>query len=108
LFELIEDEYRNMFSASLRTDCPNDDIPDWDTAKAKIQTVFSQWVQYLLVEVIRTCNQKLDTYNRYLPNFAKNDDDYRGGIIKQCIEKNERYIRDLTSVLEQEKRNTEN
>jgi hypothetical protein len=108
IFGLIEDEYRNIFSASLRTDCSNDDIPDWDTAKAKIQTVFCQWVQYLLVEVIRTCNQKLDTYKRYLPNFTKNDDDYRGGIIKQCIEKNERYIRDLSSVLEQEKRNAAN
>jgi hypothetical protein len=108
MFGLIEDEYRNIFSASVRTPYPQDNVPDFEQVHAKLQGVFSQWLQYLISEVIRTCRQKLDTYNRYQVTFVENKDDYRGKIIAQCIEKNERYIRDLASVLEQEKRNTVN
>jgi hypothetical protein len=105
IFGLIEDEYRNIFSGSARTPCPQDNIPEFEQVRAKLQGFFNQWLLYLIGEVIRTCRQKLDTYNRYQVSFAENKDDYRGKIIAQCIEKNERYIRDLSSVLEQEKRN---
>jgi hypothetical protein len=89
IFGLIEDEYRNIFSAASRTPCPQDNVPDFDQVRAKLQGFFAQWLQYLIGEVIRTCRQKLDTYNRYQITFAENKDDYRGKIIAQCIEKNE-------------------
>jgi hypothetical protein len=105
IFGLIEDEYRNMFSAALRTTCQKDNVPVWEDAVTKLRVFFEHWIQQLILEVIRTCKQKLDTYNRYLPSFTHNADDYRGNIIKQCIEKNERYIKGLENVLAQEKRN---
>jgi hypothetical protein len=39
-----------------------------------------------------TCKKKIAIYQTYLPSFLEMKDEWRVGIVKKCIEKNERYI----------------
>jgi hypothetical protein len=88
----IRDEYEDVFYASTDVGCGQEMLPSWEEARGIIDRFLNDWVSAVIQEVIKTCKCKIDTYNKYLPDFEKNGDEYRVKITKDCIAKNERYV----------------
>jgi hypothetical protein len=92
----MRDEYEDIYYASVDMTCGQEKLPPWEEAGRTVGDLLDDWIAGVVTEVLKTCKQKIETYNKYLPDFEKNDDDYRVKITKDCIAKNERYIELLT------------
>ena len=95
IIEMLRDEYMSLAIASkgLRDSyCSGDPMPPWEQVSGQLIGCIDLWLKRISREVMLNCEKKKMIYEKYLPDFEGAKDDYRTGIVKKCIEKNERYI----------------
>lgn len=95
MLESLRDEYLHLRRLSGRTSCQINNLPEWDDAADRIEQFLDMWLRDL-VNYVKDCSEsKLLTYKKYLEYYDANKDAHRSRITKDCIEKNERYVREL-------------
>jgi len=92
IIELVKDEYISLSSFSTEVNCTRDTLPLWDVVNKRFYESVDIWLKRISREVIQSCEKKITIYQKYLEQFAAAKDDYRTGIVRSLIEKNEKYI----------------
>jgi len=98
IIDNMKDEYTSI-TGSKDTQCNRDKLPPWDEMSNKIVECIDSWLKRVSKEVMDCCERKITVYKNYLRGFEKSDDDFRTSICKECIEKNERYVRELKRLI---------
>jgi len=98
IIETIKDEYVSI-AVNKDEHCQKDKLPPWDQMSKQMIECVDQWLKRVVVEVMDTCDKKIAVYKNYLVIFEKSGDEYRAGICKICIEKNEHYVRELKRLI---------
>jgi len=99
IIETMKDEYVSLATANKEEQCNRDKLPSWDVMGEQLTTCIDLWLKRVAKEVMDACEKKIVVYKYYLRIFEEAKDDYRAGICKECIEKNERYIRELKHLI---------
>jgi len=99
----MKDEYISLSYASDDTNCKEGTLPAWDDINGKIIACIDAWLNRVGREVKMTCERKKSVYEKYLGIFTEAKDEWRIGVVKQCIAKNERYIVVLATRLREER-----
>jgi len=89
---MIKDEYVSLSSVSKDLQCNKEPLPKWDEISQHLTDRIDQWIKKVSREVMITCKKKIAIYQNYLPIFTGMKDEWRVDIVRNCIEKNERYI----------------
>ena len=92
MIEMMRDEYQSLSSVSKNILCNADPLPSWEQMKGPLTGCIDLWLKRVAREVMTACEKKITVYKKYLPYFVEAKDDFRIGIVRECIEKNERYI----------------
>jgi hypothetical protein len=92
IIDTLQDEYISLSSVSHDIQCNKEALPPWDQVSKSLIWCVDTWLRRVSKEVMITCEKKIAIYKSYLNDFVEAKDEYRIGIVKQCIEKNERYI----------------
>ena len=92
IIDKIRDAYVSLTSYSKEIHCSRDKLPAWDDIKTQLLECIGAWFKRICREVMRCCEKKIKIYEKFLKDFEASGDEYRTGIIKGLIEKNERYI----------------
>lgn len=95
IIDKIRDAYISLSSYSKEVCSSREKLPTWDEVKPQLYECIDSWFKRVCGEVLRCCEKKLKIYNKFLKDFEISKDQYRIEIIKQVIEKNERYCREL-------------
>jgi len=98
IIENMKDEYDSI-AGSNDTQCSRDKLPPWDQMSSQIIGCIDMWLKHVSREVMDCCGRKITVYKNYLRGFEKSDDEFRTTICKDCIEKNERYVRELKRLI---------
>jgi len=96
---IIKDEYTSLAIASKNEQCGREKLPSWEQVKDILTECIDQWLKQIAKEVMDACDKKIVMYKSYLRIFEETKDNFRTGICKECIEKNERYIRELKHLI---------
>jgi 5'(3')-deoxyribonucleotidase len=72
------------------------ELPSQDVIEKYLTNMVEVWIKDIAQEVIKTCPQKIATYQEYLPMFKAQNDKKRVKIVEDCIRKNEGYIDDFS------------
>ena len=91
IIEAMKDEYVSLSAASMDLQCGSVAMPPWDNVGKQLIECVDLWLRNISREAMSCCEKKIGVYQKYLPDFTAAKDDYRIGIVKQCIEKNEKY-----------------
>ena len=92
IIEAMMDEYKSLSSASMDLQCGRAALPLWEEVGKRLVECIDLWLKRISREVMLCCEKKIGVYRKYLPDFEAVKDGYRAGIVKNCIEKNERYV----------------
>jgi hypothetical protein len=87
----FEDRYRDAYS---RVSDMETKMPTWDDAKDTMISIVDNWLLRVKEAVKSSCDDKIEIYSRYALRFK--DDEHRAGIIQECIDKNKKYISNLS------------
>jgi hypothetical protein len=99
IIDTMRDEYVSLATASKGEQCNRDRLPPWEQMSDTLVGCIDLWLKRIAKEVMDTCEKKITVYKDYLRSFEESKDDFRTGISKECIEKNERYIRELKHLI---------
>jgi hypothetical protein len=92
IIDMLREEYISLSSVSHDIQCNKEALPPWDQVSKSLIGCVDLWLKRVSKEVMITCEKKILIYKTYLNDFKETKDEYRINIIKQCIDKNERYI----------------
>jgi len=92
IIEAMRDEYVSLSAASMDIQCGQAALPSWNDVGKQLVECIDLWLKRISREVLLCCEKKIKVYQQYLSDFEAAKDEYRVGIVKECIEKNERYI----------------
>jgi len=98
IIDNMKDEYEAL-AANKDEDCSKSALPPWDQMKDKLIGCIDLWLKRISKEVMDACDKKIAVYKDFLRKFEETKDEFRIGIVKRCIEKNERYIRELKHLI---------
>jgi hypothetical protein len=90
----IKDEYDDIYYAALDSPCGHGGVKPWADIAGFIETFVDDWIEKIKIETAKTCEDKIDVYQKYLPNYQR--DPYRREIVEGCIKKNRDYLVYLT------------
>ena len=91
LLDIIKNKYDIfIFQNSMHT---SDELPPYYRIEKILEEFLNEWCKLVQAEVKETCEEKLETYQNYLPMFE--NDPYRKKILEICIEKNQGYLENL-------------
>jgi hypothetical protein len=99
IIDTMRDEYVSLATANRDEQCNRDKLPPWEQMNVKIIECIDLWLKRVAKEVMDACEKKIAVYKSFLRGFEESKDDFRSGICKECIEKNERYIRELKRII---------
>jgi len=99
IIDTMKDEYVSLATANKDEQCNRDKLPPWEKMNDQIISCIDLWLKRVSKEVMDACDKKITVYKNYLHGFEESKDDFRAGICKTCIEKNERYIRELKRLI---------
>jgi len=99
IIETMRDEYVSLATASKDEQCGRDRLPPWEQVSDLLKGCVDAWLKRIAKEVMDICEKKIIVYKYYLRIFEESKDSFRAGICKECIEKNERYIRELKRLI---------
>jgi hypothetical protein len=99
IIDTMKDEYISLATANKEEKCDGDKLPEWDVMSEKIMECIDLWLKRISVEIMDACEKKIIVYKSYLSGFEETKDSFRTDICKKCIEKNERYIRELKRLI---------
>jgi len=91
IIEAMREEYKSLSTASMDIKCGSAALPAWEKVEKQLVECIDVWLKRISREVLLCCEKKIITYKKYLADFEAANDSYRIGIIKECIEKNEKY-----------------
>jgi len=92
IFEMIKDEYVALASFSKEVQCAREALPSWEIMKDQFSECVNVWLKRISREVMQCCEKKILVYRKYLAQFLAAKDEYRAGIVREVIEKNDKYI----------------
>jgi len=98
IIDAMRDEYVSL-AGNQEESCNRGKLPDWDEMSDLLTECIDSWLKQIAKEVMDSCEKKIAVYKAYLRIFEETKDDFRAGICKECIEKNERYIRELKHLI---------
>jgi hypothetical protein len=87
----FEDRYLDAYSRVMDAETG---MPSWGKVGGALIGIVDNWLGHTKEAVRGACGDKIDIYSRYAQRFK--DDEYRTGIVNECIEKNKKYIANLT------------
>jgi len=99
IIDAMKDEYISIATASKNEQCDRDKMPQWQEMSESLIGCIDVWLKKVAKEVMDACEKKVIIYKYYLKVFEEAKDEFRTGICKECIEKNERYIRELKRLI---------
>jgi len=99
IIDTMKDEYISIATANKDEQCNRDKLPPWEQMSDLLISCIDLWLKRIAKEVMDACEKKITVYKDYLRGFAESEDEFRIGICKECIEKNERYIRELKRLI---------
>jgi len=110
IIETIKDEYVSLAATNKNEQCSRDKLPTWDavipddsgkkaTMNERLTECVDIWLKRIAKEVMNACEKKIVIYKQYLRMFEESKDDFRINICRECIEKNEHYIREIKHLL---------
>ncbi len=103
----IEDKLRDMGTAyddmllvHERQDCSisNKEIqlPGFDSIKEGLVGALGVWTDNIRKTITSGCEKKIESYTQYMQVFMEAKDEYFINVVKNCIEKNKKYIEALS------------
>ena len=95
MLEALKDEYLHIRLQTNRTACGNNRLPEWEDVSERVEQFLDMWLRDVVSHVKDCCESKISTYKKYVEYYDANKDSYRTKITIDCIEKNERYVREL-------------
>jgi len=98
IVDAMKDEYVSL-AANQEESCNRGKLPEWEEMGDQLIDCIDSWLKQITKEVMDACEKKITVYKAYLRIFEETKDDFRAGICKECIEKNERYIRELKRLI---------
>jgi len=98
IIDTMRDEYEAL-ATNKDEQCNRSSLPPWDEMSNKLIECVDLWLKRISKEVMDVCDKKILVYKEFLRRFEETKDDFRSGIVKRCIEKNERYIRELSHLI---------
>jgi hypothetical protein len=99
IIETMKDEYVSLATANKDEQCDRDKLPPWEKVSDLLISCIDLWLKRIAVEVMDSCERKVIIYKQHLRDFEESGDTFRAGICKECIEKNDRYIRELKRLI---------
>ena len=102
IIENLKEEYVSLAKASRDKECTRDALPPWEEMKELLTESVDQWLERISREVMDACEKKVEVYKNYQKKYVVSKDEFRTEIAKDCIEKNERYIRELKNRINRE------
>jgi hypothetical protein len=99
IIENMSDEYISLANASRDKRCVSDGLPPWEEMSGELTGCIDLWIKRISKEVMDACEKKIAVYKDFLRGFEGSKDNFRGDICKECIEKNERYVRELKHLI---------
>jgi hypothetical protein len=94
----MKDEYEAL-AANKDDQCSKSTLPSWEQMNNKLIGCIDLWLKRISKEVMDACDKKIAVYKDFMRKFEESKDEFRIGIVKRCIEKNERYIRELKHLI---------
>jgi len=98
IIDNMKDEYEAL-AANKDDQCNKSALPPWEQMNNKLIGCIDLWLKRISKEVMDACDKKIAVYKDFLRKFEETKDEFRIGIVKRCIEKNERYIRELKHLI---------
>lgn len=95
IMKSIKDEYVSIARASKTYSYGRPPLPEWEAVDEQLSGHVDGWLCMVCKEVVDACGKKIRVYEEYLPGFKDAGDEFREGFTKNCVEKNERYIREI-------------
>jgi hypothetical protein len=99
IIDTMRDEYISLAKVNKDEQCNRDKLPLWEQMSEQLTGCIDLWLKRISKEVMDACEKKLTVYKDFLRDFEYSKDDFRTGIVKACIEKNERYIREIKRLI---------
>jgi hypothetical protein len=86
----FEDRYVDAYSRVLDAETG---MPPWDRTSESLTGIVDGWLLRVKEAVRSACDDKIEIYSRYAVRFR--EDEYRSGIVAECVNKNKKYIANL-------------
>lgn len=99
IIDTMKDEYVSLATSSKDEQCNRDKLPPWSEMSELLTGCIDLWLKRVSKEVMDACEKKVVIYRQYQKKFEETKDEFRITICKECIEKNERYIRELKRLI---------
>jgi hypothetical protein len=99
IIENMKDEYVSLENASRDKQCSRDTLPPWEQMSERLTGCIDLWLKRISKEVMDACEKQIAVYKEFLRLFEGSKDDFRSSICKECIDKNERYDRELKRLI---------
>lgn len=98
IIENMRDEYISLLGASKHNHCSRDVLPPWEETCGQLVECVDLWLGRVGKIVMDACESKVAVYSEFMKQFELSKDSFRAGICRECIDKNERYIRELKRI----------
>lgn len=96
----METAYADMLLVNERQDCTLSNktiqLPGFDAIKEGLVGALELWTDNIRKTITRGCEKKIEAYTQYNQVFMEAKDEYFMNVVKNCIEKNKKYIDALT------------
>jgi len=99
IIDTMKDEYVSLAMANKDEQCSRDKLPPWGDMSDLLIGCIDLWLKRVAKEVMDACEKKVTIYKQYQKTFEETKDEFRISICKECIEKNDRYIRELKRLI---------
>jgi hypothetical protein len=87
----FEDRYLDAYSRVFDVE---EKMPTWSDVRDSMIGIVDNWLFRVKEAVKSSCDDKIEIYNRYVLRFK--DDEHRTEIVRECNEKNKKYIANLS------------
>ena len=98
LINAIRNEHANLSIEYGSDKCKNNELSKWADIEKDVETIVDEWLVMVQQEVKKACYQKINLYKAEIKNLEKST--VWNGVIEQCVEKNQTYIREIETRLE--------
>ncbi|MDR1901759.1 MAG: hypothetical protein LBQ88_05680 [Treponema sp.] len=95
VFEELKDEFEAVYYSNQDNPCNLIEFPEWHEVERLLLSIRDAWIDLIKTEVVKCSGEKIKTYEKWIREFKDDDNTSMVKITSGCIEKNEKYIREL-------------
>jgi hypothetical protein len=95
VFEELKDEFEAVYYSNQDNPCNLIEFPEWPEVENLLLSIRDAWIDLIKIEVAKCSGEKIKTYEKWMREFKADDNTSMEKITSGCIEKNEKYIREL-------------